>query len=53
MKCKQYCQDYYGNVHLFSLNRNRADMDVDIPASAGIMLMCFGKVLLPQSIPLP
>ncbi len=53
MKCKQYCQDYYGNVHLFSLNRNRADADVQISSSSGIMLMCFGKVLLPGYIPLP
>ena len=53
MKCKQYCQDYYGNVHLFSLNRNRSDADMDIPASSGIMLMCFGKVLLPENVPLP
>jgi len=53
MKCKQYCQDYYGNVHLFSLNRDRADADMYIPASSGIMLMCFGKVLLQEKIPLP
>lgn len=53
MKCKQYCQDYHGNVHLFSLNRERADADVYIPASAGITLMCFGKVLLPERVPLP
>lgn len=53
MKCKQYCQDYHGNVHLFSINRARADADVHIPNSAGIMLMCFGKVLLPEHIPLP
>lgn len=53
MKCKQYCQDYHGNVHLFSLNRDRADADVHIPASAGITLMCFGKVLLSERIPLP
>lgn len=53
MKCKQYCQDYHGNVHLVSLNRNRADADVHIPPSAGITLMCFGKVLLPERIPLP
>lgn len=53
MKCKQYCQDYHGNVHLFSLNRSRADADVYIPNSAGVMLMCFGKVLLPERIPLP
>lgn len=53
MKCKQYCQDYAGNVYLFSANRKRADADVEIKASAGITLMCFGKVLLDKPIPLP
>ena len=53
MKCKQYCQDYAGNVYLFSANRNRSDADVEIPASSGITLLCFGKVLLEKPIPLP
>ena len=53
MKCKQYCQDYAGNVYLFSANRSRSDADVEIKASSGITLMCFGKVLLDKSIPLP
>lgn len=53
MKCKQYCQDYAGNVYLFSANRRRSDADVEIKASSGITLMCFGKVLLDKSIPLP
>jgi len=53
IKCKQYCQDYAGNVYLFSANRARSDADVNIPSSAGIMLMCFGKVLLDKPIPLP
>lgn len=53
MKCKQYCQDYAGNVYLFSANRKRADADVEIKASAGITLMCFGKVLTDKPIPLP
>lgn len=53
MKCKQYCQDYTGNVYLFSANRARRDADVTISASSGITLMCFGKVLLEKSIPLP
>lgn len=53
MKCKQYCQDYAGNVYLFSANRRRSDADVEIRASSGITLMCFGKVLLDKSIPLP
>ena len=53
MKCKQYCQDYAGNVYLFSANRERKDADVSIPASSGITLLCFGKVLLDKAIPLP
>ena len=53
MKCKQYCQDYAGNVYLFSANRNRSDADVEIKASSGITLFCFGKVLLDAAIPLP
>ena len=53
MKFKQYCQDYSGNVYLFSANRDRSDADVTVSASSGITLMCFGKVLLNKSIPLP
>lgn len=53
MKCKQYCQDSEGNVYLFSANRARSDADVHIKASSGVTLLCFGKVLLPKSVPLP
>ena len=53
MKCKQYCQDSEGNVYLFSANRGRSDADVHISATSGITLLCFGKVLLDKSIPLP
>lgn len=53
MKCKQYCQDYAGNVYLFSANRARADADVEIRSTSGITLLCFGKVLLDKPIPLP
>lgn len=53
MKCKQYCQDYAGNVYLFSANRNRADADVEIKASSGVTLFCFGKVLTDKPVPLP
>ena len=53
MKCKQYLRDNYGNVYLFSVNRDRADADVTIPASSGITLCCFGKVLLDRQPPLP
>ena len=46
MKCKQYVRDSFGNVYLLSLNRARADADVTLPASSGLTLCCFGKVIL-------
>lgn len=53
MKCKQYCEDCYGNIYLFSLNRERSDADVTIWASSGISVFCFGKVILDKRPPLP
>jgi len=51
--CKQYCEDCYGNIYLFSLNRKRADADLHIPADSGRTVFCCGKVLMPKRIPLP
>ena len=53
MVCKQFLRDSEGNVYLFSLNRKRREADVFYPASSGMALFCYGKVLLPQCIPLP
>jgi phage repressor protein C with HTH and peptisase S24 domain/DNA-binding Xre family transcriptional regulator len=53
IKCKQYCEDSFGNIYLFSLNRARADADTTVPASSGITVFCFGKVLLDRRPPLP
>lgn len=53
MVCKQYCQDYPGNVYLFSLNRARKDADLVFPASSNLSLCCFGKILLEKPVPLP
>ena len=53
MKCKQYCEDSFGNIYLFSLNREREDADMTILASSGITVFCFGKVLLGRKISLP
>ena len=53
MKCKQYCEDSFGNIYLFSLNRKRKDADTVVPASSGITVLCFGKVLLSKKPPLP
>ncbi len=51
--CRQYCQDYAGNVYLFLPNRKRAHEDMQIPASAAVPVSCFGKILLDVEIPLP
>lgn len=53
MVCKQYCQDYAGNVYLFSLNRAAKASDLHFPASSDIPLCCFGKVLMKEPVPLP
>lgn len=53
MVCKQFLRDSEGNVHLFSLNRSRADADLFFPASSAQSLCCYGKVLLKNRIPLP
>jgi len=53
MKCKQFCEDSFGNIYLFSLNRDRKDADMTILASSGLTVFCFGKVLLGRKIALP
>ena len=53
MKCKQYVEDSEGNIYLFSANRARSDADSVILASSGLTVVCFGKVLLNERIPLP
>ena len=53
MKCKQFRKDSSGNISLFSLNRQRADADMEIQATSGITIICYGKVLMQNRIPLP
>lgn len=53
MFCKQYYRDPLGMVYLFSLNRRRADADVLFYQESGRNLFCFGRVILPQRVPLP
>lgn len=53
IKCKQYCEDSFGNIYLFSLNRKRSDADSYITASSGVTVFCFGKVIMPKRAPLP
>ena len=50
--CKQVCQDFVGNLYLFSLNRARKDADRTIAHDAGRRLDCFGTILM-ERVPLP
>lgn len=52
MFCKQYFKDAAGIVHLFSLNRERADADVVLAPSDNRMMVCFGRVIMPP-LPIP
>lgn len=52
MFCKQYFKDAAGIVHLFSLNRERADADVVLAPSDNRTMVCFGRVIMPP-LPLP
>lgn len=51
--CKQYHKDRAGIVYLFSLNRERSDADVVLTAAGGRSLVCFGRVILRRTPPLP
>lgn len=51
--CKQAYQDIYGTTYLFSLNRDRADMDVTIHRDSGRSLTYFGTIIMDQKPPLP
>lgn len=53
LRCRQYCEDYAGNVYLFTLDRRHPEEDLFLPASANVPLCCFGKVMLEEEIPLP
>ena len=48
---RQYCEDSFGNIYLFVLDRSRPDMDITVPA--GGQLVCLGRLLLEKTPPLP
>ena len=52
MLCKQYVRDPLGMVYLLSLNRRRSEADVCLGRDSGRTLVCFGRVILPQRIPI-
>ena len=52
MFCRQYDKDDGGIVHLYSLNRSRADADVVLTPSSSRILVCCGRVIM-APLPLP
>jgi len=52
---KQYCEDSFGNVYLFSLNRERADADLTLWAKDrdNNELVCFGTIITKKRFRLP
>ena len=50
---KQVCIDALGTLYLFSLNRDRADLDLEVKASAGSNVSCFGTIVMDKRLPLP
>mgnify|MGYP003571260135 CR=1 FL=1 len=50
---KQVCIDSFGNLYLFSLNRARKDLDLPVWASGENKVLCFGKILMNERVPLP
>lgn len=50
---RQYCEDWAGNVYLFSVNRRRSGLDIRLPAVDKEPVCSFGRVLLGAEVPLP
>ncbi len=48
---RQYCEDGFGNVYLFVLDRGQRALDRAFPGGRG--LVCLGKLLLDRCPPLP
>lgn len=48
---RQYCEDSFGNIYLFVLDRTCRDMDLTI--SAGAPIICLGRLMLDKTPPLP
>lgn len=48
---RQYCEDSFGNIYLFVLNRARRDMDITIPRDRPVR--CLGRAMLEKTPPLP
>lgn len=53
MLIRQYCEDSFGGIYLFCLNRGRRKNDIFVPANSRKRVCCFGKVILGRDVPLP
>ena len=53
MVFRQYCRDSQGNVYLFSVNRREREKDLSIPAARFGEIVCYGRAMLKDRIPLP
>lgn len=52
-KLKQYVQDFYGNVYLFALNRDRKDTDQTLKRTEDHTLVCMGTLIMDRRPPMP
>ena len=50
---KQICLDHVGNLYLFSLNRDRKNLDLTVWADGENNVSCFGRILMSKRLPLP
>ena len=53
MVFRQYCRDSQGTVYLFAVNRREREKDLAVPPSRFRRIVCYGRVVLPERIPLP
>lgn len=53
MVFRQFCRDSQGNIYLFPVNRRYRDRNLMIPHRRAGRLVCYGRLILERSIPLP
>lgn len=51
--CRQYCEDYAGDIHLLCANPAYESANLRIPKSEAARCLCLGKVLLKEKPPMP
>ena len=51
--CRQYCEDYAGNLHLLCANPARENENLCLDRKEKEKCLCLGKVLLKEKPPMP